>query len=244
MQSLSNKRALIIGGGTGIGRAIALNLANAGCHAAVAGRRLDKLDETSQLFTGEPSIATCSVDVADRNSVKTLFDWYQETVGIPDIFVNAAGINIAKRSMTEMNPEQWDQVIQVNATGAYNCLAAVLPMMRTNNGGVIIQISSVAGKRATPLAGVAYNASKFAMTALGTSVSNEDSANGIRVTNIYPGEVNTPILDQRSAPPTEEQRARMVQPQDVADLVMTICRLPQRAHIPEVVIKPLSQPWV
>ena len=82
------------------------------------------------------------------------------------------------------------------------------------------------------------------MTALGTAVGNEEAANGIRVTNIYPGEVNTSILDQRATPPSPEQRAKMVQPQDIADVVLTICSLPARAHVPELVIKPLVQEYV
>ena len=243
MSSLENKYAVIIGGGSGIGQAIAVALARAGCHCVIAGRTVEKLEETIHLAE-RANIEFHPVDVADRTSVQQLFATIRERTGAVDILVNAAGINIAKRSMAEMSAEEWDRVIQVNATGAYNCLAATLPMMRERKDGLIIQISSIAGKRATPLAGVAYNASKFAMTALGTSVSNEDARHGIRVTNVYPGEVSTPILDQRATPPTTEQRAVMLQPQDIADLVLMICKLPPRAHIPEVVIKPLVQSWV
>ena len=244
MNPLESKKALIIGGGSGIGQAIAVSLASAGCHCAVAGRTVEKLSETAALFGGEPKILTHAVDVADRERVSQLFDWFNTSLGAPDILVNAAGVNIRDRSMSAMSPEEWDNVIQINATGAYNCLSAVLPLMRKKNDGIIIQISSVSGRRATPLGGVAYNASKFAMTALGTAVGNEESANGIRVTNIYPGEVNTPILDQRAAPPSPEQRALMVQPQDIAELVLTICALPRHAHVPELVIKPLGQAYV
>ncbi len=244
MKPLENKNALIIGGGSGIGQAIAVSLASAGCHCSVAGRTIEKLSETAAQFSGEPKILTHAVDVADRESVNQLFEWFDTTVGAPDILVNAAGVNIRDRTMAAMTPEEWDSVIQINATGAYNCLSAALPSMRKRRDGLIIQISSVAGKRATPLAGVAYNASKFAMTALGTAVGNEEAANGIRLTNIYPGEVNTPILDQRAAPPSPEKRALMLQPQDIAEMVLTICALPRQAHVPELVIKPLGQAYV
>jgi len=243
MNHLENKNAIVIGGGSGIGQAIAIALADAGCRCAVAGRTAEKLADTVAKFNGTPELLSHTVDVADRDSVHQLFDWFNKTVGVADILVNAAGINISDRTMSAMSPDEWDRVLQVNATGAYNCLAAALPAMRKQQDGLIIQISSVAGKRATPLAGVAYNASKFAMTALGTAVGNEEAANGIRLTNIYPGEVNTPILDQRAAPPSADQRALMLQPQDIADVVLTICSLPARAHIPEMVIKPLVQPY-
>ena len=142
-----------------------------------------------------------------------------------------------------MSPEQWDQMIAVNLTGAYNCLNAVLPKMRAQKDGMAINISSVAGKRAIALAGIAYSASKFGMTALGTCVANEAAADGVRVTNVYPGEVDTPLLMQRPAPVTEEHRARMLQADHVAKLVLSLIELPREVHIPEVVVKPLTQEW-
>jgi NADP-dependent 3-hydroxy acid dehydrogenase YdfG len=240
-QLLQNESALVVGGGSGIGQAIAWALARAGCRTAVAGRRTDALDGTCQEYDGPGTVLTHAVDVTDRESVGQLVAWFQEEVGPIDVFVNAAGINIPNRTMAEMRPEQWDEVLAINATGAYNCLAAVLPSMRERKQGTIIQVSSVAGKRALSLGGVVYCASKFAMTALGTAVAQEEAEHGIRVTNIYPGEVDTPLLDRRPTPVTPEHRARILSPQDVAELVVTICSLPPQAHVPEVVIKPLGQ---
>jgi NADP-dependent 3-hydroxy acid dehydrogenase YdfG len=119
----------------------------------------------------------------------------------------------------------------------------VLPGMRDRRGGLIVNISSVAGKRALDIAGVAYCASKFAMTALGTAVGNEEAKHGIRVTNIYPGEVNTPLLDQRPQPVSAERRAVMLQPEDIGRVVALLATLPPHAHVPELVIKPLVQSW-
>ena len=116
--------------------------------------------------------------------------------------------------------------------------------MRKQGGGTIVNISSVAGKRAIPLGGVAYNASKFAMTALGTTVGEEEKEHGIRVTNIYPGEVETPILDARPVPVSVEHRAKILQPEDVASAVLLACTLPARARIPELVIVPTTQSFV
>lgn len=240
-QPLQGENALVVGGGSGIGQAVAWQLARAGCQTAVAGRRAGALETTCQDYDGPGTLLSHAVDVTDRESVGQLVAWYQETIGPIDLFVNAAGINIPNRTMAEMRPEQWDEVLAINATGAYNCLAAVLPQMRDRKQGTIIQISSIAGKRALSLGGVAYCASKFAMTALGTAVAQEEAAHGIRITNIYPGEVDTPLLARRPVPPTPEHLARILQPKDVAELVVTICALPQQAHVPEVVIKPLGQ---
>jgi NADP-dependent 3-hydroxy acid dehydrogenase YdfG len=160
-----------------------------------------------------------------------------------DILVNSAGVNIVNRTMAAMEPEQWDNVLRINATGAYRCMHRVLPAMRQRRSGIVINISSVAGKRAISLGGVAYAASKFAMTALGTATSNEVRQEGVRITNVYPGEVNTPILDRRPVPVSDDHRAAILQPDDIAALVLTICQLPPRAHVPEIVIKPTIQEW-
>ena len=113
-----------------------------------------------------------------------------------------------------------------------------------SHGYSVVMINSVSGKRSNPLGGVAYNASKFGMTGLGSCVAEEERENGIRITNVFPGEVNTPILDQRPVPPSVEHRAGILQPQDIAEAVMMLARLHPRAHIPELVIKPTSQSYV
>lgn len=238
---LQGRTAVVTGGGTGIGLGIARALAAEGCRVAIAGRREEKLRQAVESCTGvEPMKYRC-VDVADRPSVTSLFEWATSEFGVIDILVNAAGINIVRRSMADMDPNEWDQVMAVNATGAYNCMQAVLPGMRQRRVGLIINISSVAGRRALTLGGIAYCASKFAMTALGTAVGNEVAADGVRVTNIYPGEVNTPILENRPVPVSEERKAAMVQPEDFAELVVAIACLDPRAHVPDITLKPTVQ---
>ena len=184
-----------------------------------------------------------SVDVSNREEVLSFFEWVLGLAGQIDVFVNAAGINVKDRAMGVLSPEQWDNVVNINANGAYNCLYALLPTMRKQKDGVIFNISSVAGKRAIALGGVAYSASKFAMTALGTCVSNEVNKEGIRLINVYPGEVNTPILDQRPTPVSDEHRQRILQPEDVANVLTSLASLPPNVHVPEIVIKPLAQEW-
>jgi NADP-dependent 3-hydroxy acid dehydrogenase YdfG len=146
--------------------------------------------------------------------------------------------------MAEMSPEDWERVLEINATGAYRCMREVLPSMRERRDGLVVNISSVAGKRAITLGGVVYCASKFAMTALGTAVSNEVRNEGVRITNVYPGEVNTPILENRPTPVSQEHKESILQPEDIASLIVTICALPPRANVPEIVIKPTIQEWV
>jgi NADP-dependent 3-hydroxy acid dehydrogenase YdfG len=241
---LKTKTALITGGGTGIGAAIAVALAREGCRTAICGRREDKLREAAGQFRGQPAILYRAADVADRQSVAELFAWAEKQLGRIDILVNAAGVNIVKRSMAELDPRDWDLLVAVNATGAYNCMRAALPQMRQRKDGLIINISSIAGKRTGPLGGVAYNASKFAMSALGMTVSAEEKDNGIRVTNIYPGEVDTPILEHRPVPVTAEHRARILQAEDVAAAALMVVHLPPRAHVPELIIKPTTQAYI
>ena len=240
---LSGKTALITGGGTGIGASTALMFAAEGCRVAIAARRAEKLQDVALQCSAEPKILTHTVDIANRESVSQLFDWVAKELGPIDILVNSAGVNVPNRSIRELDPDDWDYIMQVNATGAYNCIRAVLPQMRERKDGLIVNICSVAGKRAGPIGGVAYNASKFAMSALGTSVAEEERANGIRVTTIYPGEVETPILDARPQPVSAEHRARILQPEDVAQTVLMAACLPSRAHVPELVIIPTTQSY-
>ncbi len=241
--STDSKTVVVTGGGTGIGKAIAYSLAEDGHRVAIAGRRADVLRDAADAWKGPHAILAHEVDVADRDSVRKLFHWAASTLGSIDVLVNSAGVNIPNRTMQAMHDEQWDHVMNVNATGAYNCLRAVLPQMRQRRDGIIVNISSIAGIRVTQIGGVAYTASKFAVSALGLAVALETAGEGVRITNIYPGEVETPILDKRPTPVSREHRERILQPDDVAAMVLAVIRLPARAHVPELIIKPTSQPY-
>lgn len=233
----------ITGGATGMGLAAAKAYAGRGFRVALGGRRIDVVEKALQSLPAGSDARGYALDVADRGSVDSFFQSVRRDLGEVDILIHAAGVNIKNRSMQSMEPDQWDEVMAINATGAYNCLRAVLPGMKAKKNGLVILISSVAGKRALALGGIAYSASKFAMTALGTCVSNEVAAEGIRVTNVYPGEVNTPILDNRPTPVSEEHRASILQPEDVGEVLLQLALLPNRVHIPELVVKPLMQSW-
>ncbi|MGB4728898.1 MAG: SDR family oxidoreductase [Thermogutta sp.] len=243
MSDNSRLIAVVTGGGSGIGEAIAKVLAQEGYIVAILGRTESKLRRVVEDIQaiGEAAYYVC--DVSDRTRVDQVFADIAQKMGAPRLLVNSAGINVVNRSMATLAPEDWDRVLAVHATGSYNCIRAVLPAMRDAGEGLIINISSIAGKRALELAGAAYCAGKFAMTALGMAAGLEERHHGIRITNIYPGEVNTPILEQRPEPVPQERREQMLQPEDLAEIVRTIVRLPSRAHVWEVVVTPLYQPY-
>lgn len=241
---LSGKIALITGGGTGIGQAATQALAQEGAQVIVTGRRAAKLEETCASIQAPRPVRSYAADVVNRHEVNDLVSWVKTEFGPIDIVVNNAGINVANRTLAELSPDDWDMLMQVNATGAFNVIHAVLPEMRARRDGVIINISSLAGVRASNLGGAAYSASKHAMSALTRVIAIEDKDNGIRATNLCPGEVNTPILDERPVKVSDAHKAQILQPEDVAAAVLFIATLPPRAHVPELLIKPTTQLFV
>jgi len=243
-ENLKGKNVLLTGGGSGMGKATALALAKNGANVAIAGRNKENLASTVSLAQATEKISAKEADVTDRYSLEDLFQWFDVEFGTLDYLVHAAGINVAMRSMEELSPDDWDKLIQINLTGSYNVLRLTLNRMRPLKKGLIVLINSVAGKRSVPLAGIGYNASKFGMSGLGIGVAEEERNNGIRISNLYPGEVNTPILENRKEPPGEEHRQSILQAEDVASVILHLCQLPERVHIPELVVKPTLQSFV
>jgi len=244
MKSLEGKNVLVIGGGSGMGAATALLLCNNGAKVAVAGRTIESLQSTEALNQEEGYMFCKTADVANRQSLEELFAWFDDELGHLDILVNAAGINIPQREMSQLSGDDWDNVLKTNLTGAFDSLRLALDRMRSRRDGLIVMINSISGKRSNPLGGVAYNASKFGMTALGACVSEEERENGVRITNLFPGEVNTPILDKRPTPPPAEHRSKILQPEDIAQAILLLAQLPPRAHVPELIIKPTIQSYL
>lgn len=237
------KVAWVTGGGSGIGAASAQVLANAGWTVAISGRDSKKLEQVVAARKDGRFVAF-PLDVADRAAATLVHQQIVERLGVVRLLVNAAGLNVPRRSMADLVPEEWDKLLQTNATGAFNCTYLVIPGMRRLGDGLIIQIGSIAGLRASPLGGVAYNASKFAMAAMGIAIGEEERVNGIRVTVIHPGEVDTPIMQYRPKPVSQEHRNTMLQAEDVAAAVGFVASLPPRAHVWELVIKPTVQSFV
>jgi NADP-dependent 3-hydroxy acid dehydrogenase YdfG len=231
--------ALITGAGSGIGRGIAKTLDAMGIRLALLGRDAKKLEQTrSELEHGRASAQIIACDVADRGAVEAAVERVQNELGSIDILVCNAGTNVRNRSLETLAPADWDRMVEVNLTGPYNLVKSVMPAMRARKNGLVIQICSISGIRASTLGGAGYSASKFGQSALGICLGREEGTNGIRSTVIYPGEVNTPILDARPVPVGAERRAQILQPEDIAAAVRFLVELHPRARVPELVITP------
>ena len=241
---LNNKTVLVTGGGSGIGLGIARALADEGCRVALTGRSQQRLDEAAATFDAKAAVLTRPCDVADRAEVGRLVDWFEQQWGTPDVLVNSAGINVARRAIADLDPADFDRMMAVNNTGTFNCIHAVLPQMCERGDGLIVNISSIAGKRGDMRGGMAYSAAKFAQSGLGMTLGAEVGTKGVRVTNIYPGETNTPILEDRPVRLSAEHLASILQPEDVAAAIRFVACLPPRAHVPELVITPTWQPFL
>ena len=238
MSRLRDKVAVITGGGSGVGKATAARFLQEGARVVIAGRDAAKLVAAAAELNAADAVRTVPTDVSRADQCRSLIRQATEAFGRVDILVNNAGLNIKDRTLRELTPDNWDRVIRTNLDGAFYCTSAVLPQMLARRDGVIVNVVSVAGKRANPLGGAAYVAAKFGMGALGLVLSNEEKDSGVRVSNIYPGEIDTPILAARPKPVSDEQRAVILRPEDVAEAILFVATLPPRVSVPELVIKP------
>jgi NADP-dependent 3-hydroxy acid dehydrogenase YdfG len=239
----NHETALITGAGSGMGRAIARSLAESGLRVALVGRDRAKLERVrDEIGDGRAVVEPC--DVADRAAVGAMVERALGALGTIDVLVCNAGINVPRRSLEALDPADWDRLIATNLTGAYNLVHFALPSMRARGQGLVIQVASIAGLRASPLGGAAYSASKFGQAALGICLGREERARGIKSSVIYPGEVDTPILDARPVPIDPARRTVILQPEDIAAAVRFLVELPPRAHVPELVITPAVDDWV
>ncbi len=231
----NSDKALVTGAGSGVGRAIALRLVAENWQVAIVGRREEALQETARLATNPATISVFPCDISRSEEVERL----KQAAGSITLLVNAAGTNIPNRALDKLTLEDYQQVVATNLHGAFLCIQAFLPGMREQGKGTIINIVSDAGLRANAKAGAAYVVSKFGMSGLTQSINAEERANGIRACAIYPGDINTPLLDLRPTPPPSEARQNMLQPEDVAECAMLAINLPARAVVEELVIRPL-----
>ena len=239
MISLTGKVAWITGAGTGIGLAGAKALADAGATVVMSGRRKEVLAlevEKIRIKGGKSEFE--ALDVSDAKAVKKTAAAILSRHARVDILVNSAGLNVPNRYWKNQTIEGWKEVIGINLDGSFYTTLAVLPSMRARKDGLVINVSSWAGVFHPKLTGAAYNASKHAVTAMTETINMEECANGIRACAICPAEVATPIMDRRPVPPSAQDRARMLQPEDLGNTIRFIAELPPHACINQLIISP------
>jgi len=234
----SGKVVWITGGGSGIGLAGGIALARAGAHVVISGRSVETLKKAEKEIKAAGSGESIALDVADQNEVAKAAAEIARRHGRVDVLINSAGINHPKRNFRNVSIDGWNQIVAVNLSGMFYCVQAVLPGMRERKEGLIINVSSWAGRYASTLTGPGYNATKHAVVALTESINMEECMHGIRATSILPGEVATPILEKRPVPPPPEERARMLQAEDLGKTILFVATLPPRACVNELIISP------
>jgi NADP-dependent 3-hydroxy acid dehydrogenase YdfG len=236
MRDLNGRVAWVTGAGTGIGEAAAIALAQQGMTVVLSGRRVDALEQVAGRIG--PAAEVAALDVADKHAVAAVAEGILSRHGRIDVLVSSAGLNVRNRNWHNLSLEDWDQVIRVDLDGAFYCAKAVLPAMIAQKDGLIVNISSWAGKHVSVVTGPAYTAAKHAMNAMNESINMEAGIHGVRACAVCPGEVSTPILDKRPIPVTAEERAQMVQAEDCGEIIAFLARLPAHVCINELTVSP------
>lgn len=235
--SLQGQVAIITGGGSGIGAAIAHKMAEMGALAVLCGRRRSPLENTAAAIVksgGLAEIAEC--DVLNLDSVAEVAARVDRDFGRADVLVNNAGVGSFAGPLHQMAPESWEQVLNTNLRGVYYCIRSFAPMMIRAHNGHIVNISSLAGKNALPN-GAAYAASKWGLNGLSYSLAEELRVHNIRVSVVCPGSVNTELSPHEGKDPK-----KMLQSQDVAHVVAMLVTQEPQSFVSEVLLRPTQKP--
>lgn len=228
----------VIGASSGIGRATATAFLDAGATVSVMARRGELLRDL--IAERRPDGARASAFTGDatvRADVQGFIEGTLERHGRLDVLVASTGLNIRARAFPELTSEAWERMLAANLTSAFLCTQIALPPMREQGGGLIIYISSVSGIGADA-SGAAYQAAKHGLSGMVGAVRFEERDRNIRTSIIFPGAVNTPLILQRPTPPTPEQLALALQPEDVAAACVFVAGMPPHVSIPELVMRP------
>jgi len=230
-----DKTAVITGAGTGVGAAIAHALSKQGWRVALLGRRREPLETVAAQIPGA-LVVPC--DVGNADSVAAMGQRVLAEFGSVEVLVNAAGTNVPHRALEVLTLPDYHEMMNANLNGAYYCVQAFLPQMRSRGSGTIINIVSDAGKAASPKAGPGYVISKFGMAGLTSAINAEERTRGVRACAIFPGDIDTPILSKRPVVPDATARAKMMQPEDIAECALLAINLPSRVIIEEMIVRP------
>jgi NADP-dependent 3-hydroxy acid dehydrogenase YdfG len=236
--SLKDQSVLVLGASSGIGRDTAVLFAREGARVMAAARRLDRLTELQQQLAGEGHpIEIATADAGIATEMQAVAKLTLQKFGKIDYLVYVTGTNTPNRYLDKLTPEIWNELVSVNLNGAFYATHAVLPSMREAGKGYLIYISSISGI-VPDVSGSAYQASKRGMIGLSHAVRVEEKEKGIRTCVICPGLVETEILEKRPVKPSAEMLAKALQPIDVAEAVLAVAKLPERACVPEMQLLP------
>lgn len=236
--TLAEKRILIAGAGSGMGRATSRLLAAAGAHVFLTARSVADLEQVANEIRVEGGeVAFRATDVTDRNAVEALVNEAVLALGRIDVLISTVGTNIKERSLSQLTPDSWAAMVEINLTSAFNLTQAVVPIMRSQKNGLVIHVSSSAAKKPDP-SGLAYQATKAGVAALAHATTEEERQHGIRASVVFPGLTDTPMVLKRPTPTPPEVLAKALQPEDVAAAIRFIVGLPDRAHVPELLLYP------
>lgn len=239
MSNNKKRVAWITGGGSGIGLAGAQELAKEGWTVVISGRRKDVLDEAvASIAKSGGKVEAMVLDVSSAAEAERVAKEIVAKHGRIDLLVNSAGVNVPKRSWDDITTEGWDKLVDINLSGVMYCMRAVLPAMRAQKDGVIINVASWAGRHVSKMTGPAYTTTKHAVLALTHSFNMDEFKNGLRACCLSPGEVATPILKLRPVPPSAEDVAKMLQPEDLGRTIAFVASMPPHACINEILISP------
>lgn len=235
---LNGKVAIVTGGTKGIGKAIAESLVAAGVDTSICGRDEGELQQAISELNGrgEGDVTGTICDVRDYEQVAGLFEHTIEMFGGIDVLVNNAGVGIFT-TVEQMSPDDFRAVLETNVFGVFYCCHQAIPLMKKRGGGYIINISSLAGANPHPQM-AAYNASKFGLNGFSEALMQEVRHDGIKVSYIMPGSVNTEFGGDEPDP----SKSWQLQPQDIANVVMDLLHHPDRALVSRVEMRPSKPP--
>ncbi len=239
MGVMDGKVSIITGAGTGIGKIAAVMFAEAGSNLVLAGRRQAPLDEVADLAREHGvEVEVRPTDLEDGDAAADLGKWSLERFGKVDILVNNAGHSSRVRSLRYVGPEEWESVFKVNVEGVYRLTQSVLANMIDRGSGTVITVSSMAALTPGLLGGAPYSAAKAASLNMIRGMNTELAKLGVRACAIMPGEVDTPILENRPRPPDADDRSTMMMPEDIAQAIFLCAAMPQRTIVEQVVMMP------
>ncbi len=231
--------AWITGGSSGIGLAAARAFGKLGAEVYLSARDPAKLALAAGQLRDLGVGAHClPLDVTERAACAEAAQAILAQQGRLDVLVNSAGLNVAQRSWSQISPENWEKLFAANVHGSFYCVAASLPAMRAQGSGLVINVSSWAGRFDSKASGPGYMSAKHAVSAMTRSLNIEELVNGIRAVALCPGEVATPIMNQRAVPPSPAQLADMLQVEDMEATFHFVASLPARVCVNEIVISP------